>query len=80
MTAKLYDIVIAKKGAEGKTFWRTIGTVFGDEKTHIGKSNGKPVTFAIDFPEAQGIIVARTKKAEKAEDTDNPLPDNVENY
>lgn len=84
MTTKLYDIIVAKKGAEGKTFWRTIGTIFGDDTTKIGKANGKPVTFSIDFPDASGIIVARkVKKNESENDSaadDNPLPDNPDNY
>ena len=65
MAQKIYDIVLAKKGGENQTFWRTIGTVFGDETTHISRANGKPITFVIDYPEAQGIIVPRKKKAEK---------------
>ena len=84
MPTKLYDLVIAKKTGENQTFWRTIGTVFGDEKTFMAKANGKPITFSIDFPECSGIIVPRKKKGEKAE-TENEQEemvgaDNPDNY
>lgn len=61
---KCYDIKIAKPSGEGKTFWRTIGTVFlGDDATVKG-TDDKPATFVIDYPKCNGIIVPRPEKKE----------------
>ena len=59
---KLYDIKIAVKDRENKTHWRTIGTVFAADDALLKGDNGKPLGFAIDYPEAVGIIVRREKK------------------
>jgi len=58
---KMYDIKIGKKSGE-KTFWRTIGTVFGGDNAKLIGDNGKPLTFTIDYPETRGIIVPRKSK------------------
>jgi len=59
---KIYDIVIATKGKEGKTFWRTIGSVFASDESHLMNSNNKPAGFTIDYPQCSGIVVARKAK------------------
>ena len=62
---KCYDLKIAKPTGEGKAFWRTIGTVFLPDNAEISHPDGKPATFVIDYPKANGIIVPRGKKEDK---------------
>lgn len=59
---KCLDMKIAKPTGEGKAFWRTIGTVFVGDDSEVTGQDGKPITFVIDFPKANGIIVPREKK------------------
>ena len=58
------DIKIGIPSSDGKTFWRTIGTVFVNDETAVIGADNKPATFAIDYPKAQGIIVSRKKREE----------------
>ena len=60
---KIYDIKIGKKSGE-KTFWKTIGTIFCDAGSKLYGEHGKPATFVLDFPEANGIVVKRLSKEE----------------
>lgn len=62
---KIYDIRIAVSQGEGKTFWKTIGTIFCGDNARIEGKNNKPATFVIDFPAGQGIIVRRKSEDEK---------------
>lgn len=75
---KLFDLKAAMKDVYGKTHWRTIGTVFASDdgslvKYHETKKdeNGNPtmvpVGFVIDYPQCNGIIVARPKKQREEE-------------
>jgi hypothetical protein len=66
---KLYDIKVATKDRENKTHWHTIGTVFTSDDTILKGTNDKPAGFVINWPEAQGIIVAREKKKEKPQES-----------
>lgn len=70
---KLYDIKMAVPGTEGKTFWRTIGTIFASDQTHIAGAGNKPAGFAIDYPSARGIVVPRS--ASKPKDDNSPPSD-----
>jgi len=58
------DLKIGKPGAQGKTFWRTIGTVFVADDANVCGDNNKPATFVIDYPATNGIIVYRDEKEE----------------
>jgi len=60
---KMYEIKIGKKSGE-KTFWKTIGTIFCSDSCKLHGDNGKPATFVLDFPEANGIVVKRLTKEE----------------
>lgn len=60
---KLYDIKIGIRNGE-KTFWRNIGTVFAGDNANLVGGGNKPVTFSIDYPKAQGIVVPRKAKDE----------------
>lgn len=74
---KLYDIKIVTLDKENKGHWRTIGTVFADDSACLKGANGKQLTFVIDYPQANGIIVKREKKKEgnaAPPPDDNPLP------
>jgi len=62
MSLKRYDIIMAVPGKEGKTYWRTIGTVFANDKSILESDNGKPAGFKIDFPAASGIVVPSKAK------------------
>lgn len=86
---KLYDIKIANKDVYSKTHWRTIGTVFaGDDgsltrvsetkKDNQGNPAIVPVGFVIDYPNCQGIIVPRPKKAAVENDGTDESPDGPE--
>ena len=61
---KCLDIKIGISGADNKTFWKTIGTVFVSDNSVVTGTNDKPATFVIDYPKANGIIVERKKKEE----------------
>jgi hypothetical protein len=84
---KIYDIRIAISQGEGKTFWKTIGTIFCGDNARIEGKNGKPATFVIDFPAGQGIIVRRKSEDEKKADKEkyeqnksaNSAPSNDDN-
>ncbi len=58
------DIKIGIPSRDSTTFWRTIGTVFMPDDAVLVHPNGKPITFVIDYPKANGIIVKREKKSE----------------
>jgi hypothetical protein len=60
---KIYEIKIGKKSGE-KTFWKTIGTIFCADTCKLHGDNGKPATFVLDFPEANGIVVKKLSKEE----------------
>jgi hypothetical protein len=82
---KIYEIKIGIKNGE-KTYWKTIGSIFTDDNAKIFGSNGKPATFVIDFPHANGIITKRESKedyeARKARGTNNAdqnIPNNTDN-
>jgi len=62
---KIYDIIVAVPGKEGKTFWRTIGSVFTKDGTVLESDNNKPAGFSIDYPAARGIIAPRETKEER---------------
>ncbi|MGE0021994.1 MAG: hypothetical protein AB7S72_20170 [Draconibacterium sp.] len=62
---KIYDIRIAVSQGEGKTFWKTIGTLFCSDNSHVEGKNKKPASFVIDYPNASGIIVRRKSEEEK---------------
>jgi len=68
MATQYYDMKIGKENAQGKTFWRTIGTVFCDESCEIYGANEHPAGFAIDYPGAKGIIVKRERKSNSETD------------
>ena len=59
---KCCEMKIGIPSKDGQTFWRTIGTVFLPDETALVHQNGKPITFVIDYPKANGIIVPREKK------------------
>jgi len=61
---KCLDIKIGTPTGNGKSFWRTIGTVFVADECDVCGQHGKPATFCIDFPKANGIIVPRKDKEE----------------
>ena len=60
---KIYDMKIGVKKQDGKTFWKTIGSVFLDDSALVIAPGDKPAGFTIDFPEASGIIVPRETKS-----------------
>ncbi len=61
---KCLDMKIGLPSSDNKTFWHTIGTVFVDDNFPSKRENGKPITFAIHHPKANGIIVSREEKKE----------------
>lgn len=61
---KCMDLKIAKPTGEGKSFWRTIGTVFVADDAVVKGVGDKPATFVIDYPKCNGIIVNREPKKE----------------
>ena len=71
-----FDMKIGKKGAENKTFWRTIGTVFFPDGVEDFVNGVKPFTFVIDYPPINGIIVPRKKKTEATpeSETEGDIP------
>lgn len=75
---KCYDLKIAKPTGEGKAFWRTIGTVFMADSVELVGANGKPATFVIDYPKANGIIVPR--QAKKSTDDSTNEPENTNDH
>jgi len=61
---KCLDMKIGLKNKDGKTFWKTIGTVFVSDEVAKEAEKDKPITFAIDYPATNGIIVNRKEKEE----------------
>ena len=59
---KCLDMKIGLKNRDGKTFWKNIGTVFVSDEVHEQAVKDKPITFVIDYPATNGIIVPRDKK------------------
>lgn len=68
MGIKRYDIIMAVPGKEGKTYWRTIGTIFANEDSLLEQDGHKPAGFKIDFPAASGIVVPSKVKEDKDEE------------
>lgn len=71
---KRYEIKVAIRYGEGKTFWKTIGSLFASPDTHLVGNDNKPAGFVLDWPEAQGIVVPAEDKKEKAENSDEQPP------
>jgi len=61
---KCMDIKIGTPTGQGKSFWRTIGTVFVSDQCDVFGPGDKPATFTIDYPKCNGIIVERKPKEE----------------
>ncbi len=62
---KLYDIKIGVHSEKDRTFWQNIGTIFASDDAKLTGANGKPATFVMNFPKANGIVVPREKKENK---------------
>ena len=61
---KCLDMKIGLKNRDGKTFWKNIGTVFVSDELHAQVVKDKTITFVIDFPSTNGIVVPRIEKEE----------------
>ena len=69
---KCLDMKIGMKNRDGKTFWKNIGTLFVSDEVHDQAAKDKPITFVIDYPATNGIIVGRKEKEEAEPEQKKP--------
>ena len=71
---KRYDLKIPIRYGEGKTYWKTIGTLFAHPDTHLVGLDNKPASFVIDYPPASGIIAKVEEKESQSTETQDQPP------
>ena len=72
---KRYELKVAIRYGEGQTHWKTIGSLFANPDTHLVGNAGKPASFVIDWPEAQGIVVPAKEKDKPNQTSETPKQD-----